>query len=698
MGWLEAANPVLGCPGRDILVDFDLGKLPEATLAAVAEHVSSCERCEQILEALQEQGTDDRVLARVRACLVGPSPPEPPALAGIEAIGGTVLATTEPQERSDRDGAPGPAADTVADKMFGPYELRQKLGQGGMGVVYLARQVPLNRMVALKMILAGHHAGAKLVDRFVREGKTVAMLRHRNVVQVYELGEHEGLPYYSMELVEGGSLHARLAAGPLEPREAAEIVRTLAGAVAYAHQQNVIHRDLKPSNILLDRDGTPRITDYGIAKLLDTDSEPDGATTAQLTESGDILGTPSYMSPEQAVGSRDIGPATDVYSLGAILYEALTGRPPFQGATRVQTLELVRTAPPARPSSVRPGIPFALEQVCLKCLEKSPALRYPSAQALADDLGLWLDGEYPIGIPGWLTRLKRFVRRHLAAVVTFTAMIPVGAWAGAVGVSAYRNNPNRVIGRIETELAHRRPVTLIGEFGAPRWSKWICGGKEGHWFLADDGAFTVQSLPLGLVELLTGTHSGSYRITAQVRHEESDLEGDVGLYLARKAYPWAKSDLHFFTQLTFNDVRGDAERLARLPIEVRPSRPPRDNVVVLYPRLVSDETMKPFMDWGFLGTSGPRFRPRGTKKGFWHDLEVTVTPGNVTARWNDHPPFTMTHREIQEGVTRILSAPPSPAGASRPGFIPAFSTGGGLGLYVRKGSASFRSVTVTPLD
>jgi serine/threonine-protein kinase len=295
---------------------------------------------------------------------------------------------------------PDPAGDTLgADPVerrprpavVGGYEVVGELGQGGMGVVYKARQVALNRPVALKMILTGAHAGVQERRRFRSEAEAVARLQHPNIVQVYEVGEENGCPYLALEYVEGGSLADRLAGAPLPAQLAAQLVATLARAVHFAHQQGVVHRDLKPANVLLTADGTPKIADFGLAKRLDP--EP-GPAAASLTRTGSILGSPSYMAPEQAEGRpREVGPAADVYALGAILYELLTGRPPFQGGTLLDLLEQVRSQEPVPPGSLRPGLPPDLETICLKCLHKEPAGRYASARDLADDLDRYLRGE-----------------------------------------------------------------------------------------------------------------------------------------------------------------------------------------------------------------------------------------------------------------------------------------------------------------
>jgi serine/threonine-protein kinase len=266
------------------------------------------------------------------------------------------------------------------------YEILGELGRGGMGVVHKARHLPLKRVVALKMILSGAHAGPEVLDRFRAEAEAVARLAHPNIVQIYEVGEHNRLPFLALEFVEGGSLDRRLAEQPPSPRQAAAWAETLALAAHAAHQKGVIHRDLKPGNVLLAADGTPKITDFGLAKQL---GEGQGRTA-----SGAVLGTPSYMAPEQAAGNqKGVGPATDIHALGAILYEMLTGRPPFRASTPLDTVLQVLEQAPLRPRAYRPDLDASLEAICLKCLEKAPEDRYPSAAALAGDLAAWQRGE-----------------------------------------------------------------------------------------------------------------------------------------------------------------------------------------------------------------------------------------------------------------------------------------------------------------
>jgi serine/threonine protein kinase len=268
---------------------------------------------------------------------------------------------------------------TDPTKVIPGYEILDELGRGGMGVVYRARQVGLKRLVAIKMILAGGYAGAEQIARFRREAESLAQLQHPNIVQIYEIGEAGGLPFFSLEYVDGGSLADKLKGGPLAAQHGAQLLQTLASAMHAAHRRGIIHRDLKPANVLLTGDGIPKITDFGLAKQLEQHDE--------LTRSGAVMGTPSYMAPEQASGqSSRIGPRADVYALGAILYRMLTGRPPFRGASFIEIVDQVRFQDPIRPCRIRPDLPSDLEKICLKCLNKQPEQRYQTAMELSQDL------------------------------------------------------------------------------------------------------------------------------------------------------------------------------------------------------------------------------------------------------------------------------------------------------------------------
>ena len=321
------------------------------------------------------------------------------AVASDTSLMGRTRAFTPGAQLAGQEARARPAGVPAAVRLPG-YEIEEVLGRGGMGVVYKARHLALNRVVALKMVLSGGHAGEAELARFRTEAAALARLQHPHIVQIFEVGEQDGRPYFALEYVEGGGLSAKLNGTPWEARQAAALVETLARAVHAAHERRVVHRDLKPANVLLTADGTPKITDFGLAKKLDAD---DG-----ISRSGQVVGTPSYMPPEQAAGrGREVGPAADTYALGAILYELLTGRPPFKGPTSLDTLHQVLTDEPVPPRRLNPRTPRDLETVCLKCLEKQPARRYGTALELADDLGRFQAGRSvrarPVGVleRGW---------------------------------------------------------------------------------------------------------------------------------------------------------------------------------------------------------------------------------------------------------------------------------------------------------
>jgi hypothetical protein len=417
---------------------FQLGEMPERLAEVVARHLEECPTCEAL--ACRLDGVSDPILGLVR---------QPPSNGDLSQPTGAWAFRTPTHESASLTAPPAANIMETAPRVPG-YALLAELGRGGMSVVFLARQESPERLVALKMIQGGPYANAERRARFCAEANAIARLHHPNIVTIYEVGEHAGVPYLSLEHVAGGTLNQHTRGAPQPARDAAAHVETLARAMHAAHQQGVIHRDLKPANILLQaradkrnpaavpsprlEDFDPKITDFGLAKQ----------TQSDLTATGAVLGTPSYMAPEQAAGDNaKVTAAADVFALGAILYELLTGRLPFQGASVLETLEQVRTREPVAPRLLQPGVPRDLETICLKCLEKEPWQRYSSAAALADDLRNWLESR-PIAarLPGRVRRLALWVRRRpaqaalfgVSAVAVLTSVALGWAWCTTPGL------------------------------------------------------------------------------------------------------------------------------------------------------------------------------------------------------------------------------------------------------------------------
>jgi tetratricopeptide (TPR) repeat protein len=451
------------CPSPEHLRQFLDDRLDTSRCDSVAEHLEHCANCLESLEHLTCGSETDWRRTRLSGDTTrrGSGPRNdlmhqlkqagPPPLWPTGKRNGTTESVTPTLAAVpcgvDEDGEL-PGVPSVAG-----YEILGELGRGGMGVVYRARDQRLGRHLALKMIQSGSLAAPTHFRRFETEARAVARLDHINIIKIYEISEADhdangsaGLPYCALEMLEGGSLTQRLAGTPQPGRSSAELLLTLARAIEAAHRAGIVHRDLKPSNVLFTQDGTPKITDFGLAKFFEEESRE--------TLSGELLGTPSYMAPEQARGNaREVGPAADIYALGALLYEMLTGRPPFKGSTRLDTLRQVHEEEPVQPSRLVSSVPRDLETICLKCLAKAPSGRYASAALLADDLDRYLRGE-PIRArrtPLWERGLRWAARRPAIAALLGLGLVTVVGLVGAAQYAARTENQRVAALRLESE-------------------------------------------------------------------------------------------------------------------------------------------------------------------------------------------------------------------------------------------------------
>jgi eukaryotic-like serine/threonine-protein kinase len=673
------------CPSPEELAAYSLGKLSLETLEEVAAHVACCPRCGT---ALQATPANDPLLADLRACVCTDLVLDEPECGRLEA-GAKALAqnlSTEPETAPAAEEAPtAPAAGGRAlPARFGKYELVEQLGKGGMGVVYKARQGDIDRVVALKMILAGAYADPRDLARFRAEAAAVVRLNHPNVITIFDFGKHEGQPYFTMELAGGGSLADRLAAAaPVPAREAADLVRLLAGAVQAAHQQGVLHRDLKPGNIVFRADGTPLVTDFGLAKLLDAD---DG-----LTMTGTAEGTASYMSPEQASGKAGtVGPAADVYALGAILYELLCGRPPFKGANRAATLEQVRTAEPARPSRVRPGVPPELEAVCLKCLEKSPSRRYTSAAALADDLGRWLRGE-PTQVYRWRwpKRVWRAAgrRRRVIGAALLSGLFTVLAvvfLSQAPEESPYK----RATREVRDQLARGQSVDLLGPDMQDLASRWRMGKGEVRGPAENaDGLLQITSFAPTLYEMLDDPGVSAYRLRVEMRQERDYNPFAVaGVYFGHAEYVTDEGHQHFLGRAAFSDLGTSA-------ISHKDEKGRSCSRFELHLRYEGTSVALPYRN---AYTSGPGFYYLApdpwSAPGPWREITLEVSREQMRATWQNQTVILRPADVLREWGPKLKERLPDlkdiniDVGVGHP-----------VGIYLYGSSVRVRRFTVEPL-
>lgn len=575
-----------------------------------------------------------------------------------------------------------PPESAAAPQRCGRYEILQEIAVGGMGVVYRARDTELGRLVALKMIRPGVFAGREMIERFHREAQAAARLHHRHIVSIYDTGWHGGQPFFTMELVCDGSLAQHLGRVGADPRKAVAFVAKVARAIHYAHEHDILHRDLKPANVLLDEHGEPLVSDFGLAKLLDSDME--------LTQPDQQLGTPAYMAPEQFPGSaRAATRATDVWALGVLLFQLLTGQRPFTGKNRDELARQVRSVAPVRPRLLRPKLDAALETLTLRCLEKEPARRFATAEELADELERWLRGEPIRSRPeSWFRRARRRLRRH---PVLCAAAVCVGVALAAVPVYQHVTDPDRPLRQIEQRLARGQEVPLIPEGGRPVWSSFplVEGGIRGT---VEGGPFLLQAGPdLCVLELVRDPQCDSFRLSADIEHRQGEQLSEVGIYFGRHSLP-QHNETQAFCLFGFNDKRAWVQHNATkftsqaalyqagaIGPEISPYSAP-----------IRWEYFDPFAELHADQRNGVRFTRRR--------LQVDVTPKGVECFWEGKSLGLASWPELQKNSRSMLESLPHGAGADLQPIAIRDVIHGGLGVFVRTGSAAFWRVELRPLN
>jgi serine/threonine-protein kinase len=569
------------------------------------------------------------------------------------------------------------------------YQILDRLGGGGGGVVYRAVQLVADREVAVKVLSVG---GPR--DRFDREVRSLAGLDHPNVVRVFEVGTCAAGPFFSMELMTGGTLAGRIReCGRLTPADAADAVKKAAHGVAAAHTRNVLHRDLKPSNVLLSATGDPKVADFGLAKEWEAGPpDPDDPTADLATPGGAFLGTPQYAAPEQAAGRSDEhDPRTDVYGLGAVLYHALTGEPPFTGSSSATILQRVLTAAPVPPRQKDRRIPRELESVCLKCLAKNPEDRYATADEVAAELDLWQREGWTRATPTRWRRAVRAARRNAVLLVAGLVLV-------IAAVTLYRNDPDRPVREVRSELDHGRPVTFFTADGLTHY-KIIAGDAETRVVLNTDKSLTVSSWGLCLVELVPDSRCDEYTVAARIRHDNSDAAGVVGIFAARRSIGGPSGNSNLVVGQVFNDVWTEAEIVARaFPLGPPPGLAPGNSTVRL--GLGVSGVQPDGVQWAILPNlvAGAPFTPAGVTSRIWRNLELAVFPDGATGVFGGMPVGRLgvsavrDYLDLQATSWRMRN----PTGPPWYSIEPPFVARGGVGLVVYRGSATCQFLNISP--
>jgi hypothetical protein len=587
-----------------------------------------------------------------------------------------------------------PEARRPAVKTFARYHLLEQLPPSGMGIVYKARDPLLDIDVALKTMQSPlADEGHQSIERFLNDARALAKLDHPHIVRVYDVDEHDGRAYFTMGYMTGGSLDRHIDRFR-EPRAAAALVEKVARAMQYVHDHGIIHRDLKPGNILLDEHGEPRVTDFGLAKFRDNEK-------MDVTPQGAVLGTIPYMAPEQASGSVDeISPATDVWALGVILYELLTGRRPFDAKTREALTSQICTSQPPRPARLRPGLQQPLETITLKCLEKRREDRYATASALADDLGRWLAGESILARPAPLReRLRRFVRRHAAACAVtalLVVLLALAPFAGSGILSARQEHRVRQVKEenlreVREELARGQAVRLIRPAGRPQWYERRLGTPDVvHLRGVKPEGLQLMNYQAVALDLVPESPAPGYRLSAEILiTKESGQDTDCGIYIAGTGWPDAAGRREeWFLSLAV--LRGPVDPSLR---SVDPTRVPAEPVVTCeLHRYFERSILDSEHTYKFCHHALPK---GGGFLGVPWRLRLDVTPETILPFFNGKQIATIGRRDLEKAL-RILSNPRLLPKSDGP---PPADTllHGGLGLYNRNATALFHDVVVEPL-
>ncbi|MCI0639053.1 MAG: serine/threonine protein kinase [Gemmataceae bacterium] len=605
------------------------------------------------------------------------------------------------------------------------YTIEHALGAGGMGCVYLARNHELNRLEAIKILRSTDKRQSpddqnRLAKRFRREAQTLASLRHENIVSVYQGRPRDDTPYFAMEYLPRGSLAQdaeRRRLTDAGPRAVVAFMIKVARAVQHAHEQRVLHRDLKPGNILLDDHGEPMVSDFGLAKLLDPASDSDEAGVANLGQVQDSAGpslstavslpgqqpgTPGYMAPEQHDPSRGpVSCATDMWALGVVLYELLFGQRPFLGQGG-ELRDNILNAPAVLPRTLPGGVNLRLGQIVLRCLNKTPELRFASAGDLTDALQDWLKNHEVGQQPGW-RRALHSLRRH--PVKTAVA----GVLAGGLLVFALylllrspsdSNDLNTRWREMHSDMKKDEPVTLIPAKGEPRYAKWA-HQSSGQTELDANGYFTIRCWKIALLELAQEVPWEEYRLRCKFRHDSSLRDGTVGLYFAHQSAPSTHGRAHFLYQVCYNDIikKADLFRKVAKPPPVIPDTNATELIPTAYAELGSDELWKSHFGVSHVA----KFEPVGNvgdRGGRWRDLVVEVRRHEIHVSFDDSGTEVLNlarvQNELDQAFQKQLREDPARY-AFFGAFQPTFHRHGSLGVIVKGGVVAVAECVLEPL-